>query len=72
MGSKMIELNNKFFICLMAVLFFFFGIYILIEGHFSYKGVEISGIRAYIIGIIDFVIGITFVSMCRSRASDDS
>lgn len=72
MGSKMIALNNKFFICLMAILFFSFAIYILVEGHFTYKGVEISGIHAYIIGIIDFVLSIVFILMCRRRASGDS
>lgn len=67
MGSKMIELNNKLLICLMAILFFFFATYILIEGHFSYKGVDISGVHAYIIGIIDFVISIAFISMCFKK-----
>jgi hypothetical protein len=59
MGCKIMEVN-KFSAFLMSFVCFALFVYIIINGSFSLKGVYIDGILAYVIGFIDFILGVVF------------
>ena len=58
---------GKMCLMVLAILFFTFSIFIIINNGFSYKGIYISGVKAYIIAIIDFILGIMLLAAYKNK-----
>jgi len=48
---------NKIITMIWAAIFIIFAVYILDSGELYYKGVHISGMQAYFLGIVNFILG---------------
>ena len=56
-----------------AIIIFILATGTLINGELQYKGVRISGIQAYVIGIMNFILSIAmFYSVFRKTSDDNS
>ena len=65
--------GEKIGCAITATIIFIFAIDAIINGEFHIKGVQVSGMQAYVIGIMNFILSIAmFYSVLRKTPDDNS